>query len=209
MKEKTCLWVILCFVSLFALLTISVAEEQALREELETHHSRTEVSYEKYRDDLEKILNPRIWDANLRYVLFPLCAIAFGAVIIFFVRQIRMNLISEAHDEVTETALEQVETERAALARAETAEAESDFRGALRFLYLSAIFHLQGRGLLPYDKSLTNREYLHQAQADIDLHTALGPAITIFDEVWYGHKPCDAETVSSYRNLLKNVYARH
>jgi hypothetical protein len=208
-KEKTCLWVILCFVSLFALLTISVAEEQALREELETHHSRTEVSYEKYRDDLEKILNPRIWDANLRYVLFPLCAIAFGAVIIFFVRQIRMNLISEAHDEVAETALEQVETERAALARAETAEAESDFRGALRFLYLSAIFHLQERGLLPYDKSLTNREYLHQAQADIDLHTALGPAITIFDEVWYGHKPCDAETVSSYRNLLKNVYARH
>ena len=209
MKEKTCLWVILCFVSLFALLTISVAEEQALREELETHHSRTEVSYEKYRDDLEKILNPRMWDANLRYVLFPLCAIAFGAVIIFFVRQIRMNLISEAHDEVAETALEQVETERAALARAETAEAESDFRGALRFLYLSAIFHLQERGLLPYDKSLTNREYLHQAQADIDLHTALGPAITIFDEVWYGHKPCDAETVSSYRNLLKNVYARH
>ena len=209
MKEKTCLWVILCFVSLFALLTISVAEEQALREELETRHSRTEVSYEKYRDDLEKILNPRIWDANLRYVLFPLCAIAFGAVIIFFVRQIRMNLISEAHDEVAETALEQVETERAALARAETAEAESDFRGALRFLYLSAIFHLQERGLLPYDKSLTNREYLHQAQADIDLHTALGPAITIFDEVWYGHKPCDAETVSSYRNLLKNVYVRH
>ena len=209
MKEKTCLCVIVCFVSLFALLTISVAEEKALREELETRRSRTEVSYKKYRDDLEKILNPRRWDADLRYVLFPLAAIALGAVVIFFVRQIRMNLISEAHDDVTEAALEQVETERAALTRAETAEAASDFRGALRFLYLSAIFHLQERGVLPYDKSLTNREYLHQAQADIDLHTALGPAITVFDEVWYGHKPCDAETVASYRNLLKNVYARH
>ena len=209
MKEKTCLCVIVCFVSLFALLTISVAEEKALREELETRRSRTEVSYKKYRDDLEKILNPRRWDADLRYVLFPLAAIALGAVVIFFVRQIRMNLISEAHDEVAGTALEQVETERAALTRAETAEAASDFRGALRFLYLSAIFHLQERGVLPYDKSLTNREYLHQAQVDIDLHTALGPAITVFDEVWYGHKPCDAETVASYRNLLKNVYARH
>ena len=195
--------------SLFALLTISVAEEKALREELETRRSRTEVSYKKYRDDLEKILNPRRWDADLRYVLFPLAAIALGAVVIFFVRQIRMNLISEAHDDVTEAALEQVETERAALTRAETAEAASDFRGALRFLYLSAIFHLQERGVLPYDKSLTNREYLHQAQVDIDLHTALGPAITVFDEVWYGHKPCDAETVASYRNLLKNVYVRH
>ena len=209
MKKKTCFWVIVCFVNLFAILTIGVAEEQVFREELETRRSRTEVSYEKYRDELEKILNPRKWDADLRYVLFPLAAIALGAAIIFFVRQIRMNLISEAHDDVTEAALEQVETERAALARAETAEAANDFRSALRFLYLSAILHLQERGVLPYDKSLTNREYLHQAQVDIDLHTALGPAITVFDEVWYGYKPCDAETVASYRDLLQNVYARH
>lgn len=197
--------------SLMSLCVLSAlaAEEQTFREELETHRSRTEVSYEQYRDELEKILNPRRWDADLRFVLFPLGAIALGVVIIFFIRQIRMNLISEAHDEAAETELEQVETERAALARAETAEAASDFRGALRFLYLSAILHLQERGVLTYDKSLTNREYLHQAQADIDLHTALGPAITVFDEVWYGHKPCDAETVASYRDLLQKVYARH
>jgi len=199
---------------IISLMSLSVplvlaAEEQTLREELETHRSGTEVSYEKYRDELEKILNPRKWDADLRFVLFPLGAIALGVVIIFFIRQIRMNLISEARDEVAETELEQVETERAALARAETAEAASDFRGALRFLYLSAILHLQERGVLPYDKSLTNREYLHQAQADIDLHTALGPAVTVFDEVWYGYKPCDAETVASYRDLLQKVYARH
>ena len=208
MKKSIGICMIVCLMSLPAHLTLG-AEEEVLRQELETHRSRTEVSYEKYRDELEKILNPRKWDADLRFVLFPLGAIALGAAIIFFVRQIRMNLISEAHDDVTEAALEQVETERAALARAETAEAASDFRGALRFLYLSAILHLQERGVLPYDKSLTNREYLHQAQVDIDLHTALGPAITVFDEVWYGYKPCDAETVASYRDLLQNVYARH
>ena len=199
---------IISLMSLSVVLVLA-AEEQTLREELETHRSGTEVSYEKYQDELEKILNPRRWDADLRFVLFPLGAVALGAVIIFFIRQIRMNLISEARDEVAETELEQVETERAALARAETAEAASDFRSALRFLYLSAILHLQERGVLPYDKSLTNREYLHQAQADIDLHTALGPAVTVFDEVWYGYKPCDAETVASYRDLLQKVYARH
>ena len=210
MSVKTSIGIcmIMSLMSLSVLLVLA-AEEDALREELETHGSRTEVSYEKYRDELEKILNPQRWDADLRYVLFPLGAIALGAVIIFFIQQIRMNLISEARDEVAETELEQVETERAALARAETAEAASDFRSALRFLYLSAILHLQERGVLPYDKSLTNREYLHRAQEDIDLHTALGPAITVFDEVWYGHKPCDAETVASYRDLLQKVYARH
>ena len=186
-----------------------MAEEQTLREELEAQGSQTEVSYEKYREELEKILNPRIWDADLRYVLFPLAAVALGAVVIFFVQQIRMNLINEARDDVAETELEQVETEKAALARADSAAAANDFRSALRFLYLSAILHLQERGVLPYDKSLTNREYLYQARADSDLYTALGPAITVFDEVWYGHKPCDAETVASYRNLLKNVYAQH
>ena len=209
MKISIGICMIMSLMSLSVLLALA-AEEAALREELETHRSRTEVSYEKYRDELDKLLiNPRKWDADLRYVLFPLGAIALGVVIIFFIQQIRMNLISEAHDEVSETELEQVETERAALARAETAEAASDFRGALRFLYLSAILHLQEREILPYDKSLTNREYLHQAQADIDLHTALGPAVTVFDEVWYGHKPCDAETVASYRDLLQKVYARH
>ena len=184
-------------------------EEQAFREELEAR-AEMDVSYEEYREALAKILEPRgRWDGDLRYVLFPLGAIALGIVVAFFVRQIRMNLIIEARDDVSGTAQERVETERAALAHAETAEASNDFRGALRFLYLSAILHLQERGVLPYDKSLTNREYLHQAQEDIDLQATLGPAVTVFDEVWYGHKPCDAETVADYRNLLQEVYTRN
>ena len=208
MKKRICFCIIVCFVSLSAIFAMA-AEEQAFREELEARRSEMEVSYEEYRAYLEKLIDNRRWDTDLRYILFPLGAVALGAVVIFFIRQIRLNLIGEAHEEVTETALERVETERAALARAETAEAASDFRGALRYLYLSAILHLQERGVLPYDKSLTNREYLRQARADTDLHTALGPAITVFDEVWYGHKPCDAETVANYRDLLQKVYARH
>lgn len=185
------------------------AEEQTFREELE-RRAEMEVSYEKYQEALAKILEPRDgWDGDLRYVLFPLGAVALGIVVAFFVRQIRMNLIVEADDDVSGSTQERVETERTALARAETAEAANDFRGALRFLYLSAILHLQERGVLPYDKSLTNREYLHQMQEDIDLQATLGPAVTVFDEVWYGHKPCDAETVADYRNLLREVYARN
>ena len=209
MRERICFWIIVYFLSFSILFTVRAAEEQAFRDELEAQRSGAEVSYEKYRQDLEKILNPRVWDADLRWVLFPLAAAVLGFMIVFFVRQIRMNLISEARDEASETELARVETERAALAHAETAEAASDFRTALRYLYLSAILHLQERGVLPYDKSLTNREYLFQAQNDVDLHAALGPAITVFDEVWYGYKPCDAETIANYRNLLQKVYARN
>ena len=209
MKKRVCLCVVVCFIGFSALFAMET-EEQAFREELEKRREEMEVSYEKYREVLLKLLEPRrAWDADLRFLLFPLGAVALGIVIVFFIRQIRVNLITEAFDDVSDTELEHVETERAALARAETAEAASDFRGALRFLYLSAILHLQERGMLPYDRSLTNREYLHRAQKDIDLHTALGPAITVFDEVWYGHKPCDAETVANYRDLLQKVYVRN
>ena len=208
MRKRVCVGVIICFITLSQIFALTV-EERTFREELEAR-TEMEISYEKYREALAKILEPRgRWDADLRYVLFPLGAIALGIVIAVFIRQIRRNLIIEARDDVSGTTQEQVETERAALARAETAEASNDFRSALRFLYLSAILHLQERGVLPYDKSLTNREYLHQAQVDIDLQARLGPAVTVFDEVWYGHKPCDAETVADYRNLLQEVYTRN
>ena len=208
MKKGVCVGVIFCFITISELFAMTV-EERAFREELETR-PEMEVSYEDYQKALAKILEPtERWDADLRYVLFPLGAIALGIVIAFFVRQIRRNLIVEARDDASETTHERVETERAALAHAETAEASNDFRSALRFLYLSAILHLQERGVLPYDKSLTNREYLHQARENTDLQATLGPAVTVFDEVWYGHKPCDAETVADYRNLLREVYTRN
>lgn len=208
MEKWVCVGVIVCFITVSQLFGMTV-EEQTFREELEMR-AEMDVSYEEYQKALTKILEPREgWDTDLRYVLFPLGAVALTIVVVFFIRQIRMNLIVEAGDDGSNTAQARVETEKDALASAKTAEAASDFRGALRFLYLSAILHLQERGVLPYDKSLTNREYLHQAQADTDLQTTLGPAVTVFDEVWYGHKPCDAETLADYRDLLQKVYARH
>ncbi len=181
------------------------SQEQIFRDELERNQSV--LSYEKYQRDLAKLFEPKpVWDFDLMYVIFPLGVIAFGIVIIFFVKQIRINLISEVHHEESEIEVDHVKTEKAALAHADTAEASNDFRGALRYLYLSAILHLQERGILPYDKSLTNREYLHLSQVDIDLQNTLGPAVSVFDEVWYGYKPCTAETVASYRDLLQKIY---
>lgn len=207
MKKRICVSIIVYFVMFSQFFAIAI-EEQAFREELEAHRRGTEVSYEEYRQALAKRDEPRrAWDANLKYVLFPLGAIALGAVVIFFLRQIQMNLIVEARGNVLNAGEERVETEAAALAHAETSEASNDFRNALRYLYLSAILHLQARGVLPYDKSLTNREYLRQDQVNIDLQAALGPAVTVFDEVWYGHKPCDAETIADYRDLLQKVYS--
>ncbi len=201
---------IIVFFLNFTTISTLVSQEQTFREDLEKNQSEIELSYEQYQKELAKLLEPKeVWDFNLNFIIFPLGVIAFGIVIIFFVKQIRINLISEANNEESEMEVDQVKTERAALAHADTAEASNDFRGALRYLYLSAILHLQERGILPYDKSLTNREYLHQAQVDTDIQKTLGPAINVFDEVWYGYKPCNAETVANYRDLLQKIYVRN
>ena len=183
------------------------SEEQIYRNELDAHQHESRLSHQEYHTELEKLLKPRpIQRFNLNNLLLPLGVIAIGIVLVFFIKQIRLNLISEVRENEIVIVEETVRTEKAALAHAEIAEESNDFREALRYLYLSAVLHLQERGILPYDKSLTNREYLYQTDVDDNLQRTLGPAVSVFDEVWYGHKPCNAETVANYRELLQQVY---
>lgn len=201
-----------CFVVfIVSLITLLVyaSEEEIFRDELHSDTEVPDVSLEEYERDLEKLLQPhRTWDFDLKYIIFPLAAIAFTVIVIFFIKQIQLNIIRNVDADESEIIVDEVQTEKAALSRADAAIESDDFRGAIRYLYLSAVFHLQENGILPYDKSMTNREYLQQTNIDDTLQTALAPAITVFDEVWYGYKPCDEDSVSSYRELIKEVYTR-
>ena len=197
---------VVCIFSLVTLLAIA-SEEEKFRDALHLDSTDPDVSIEKYKKELKKLLEPRrTWDVNLNYVIFPLAAIVLAVVVFFFIKQIQLNIIKNVDDDESDVVVEEVQTEKAALSRADIAIESKDFRGAIRYLYLSAIFHLQENGILPYDKSMTNREYLQQIELDNNMQTALGPAVTVFDEVWYGFKPCNEETVSSYRELIRNVY---
>lgn len=197
---------IVCIVSLITPL-VYASEKEIFRDELHSDTEVPDVSLKEYQRDLAKLLQPhRAWDLDLRYIIFPLAAIALTAIVIFFIKQIQLNIIRNVDADESEIIVDEVQTEKAALARANTAVESNDFRGAIRYLYLSAVFHLQENGILPYDKSMTNREYLQKTEIDDNLQTALTPAITVFDEVWYGYKPCDEDSVSSYRELIKDVY---
>ena len=199
---------IVFIVSLITLL-VYASEEEIFRDELHSDTEVPDVTLEEYKRDLEKLLLPhRAWDLDLRYIIFPLAAIALTVIVIFFIKQIQLNIIRNIDADESEIIVDEVQTEKAALSRADAAIEANDFRGAIRYLYLSAVFHLQENGILPYDKSMTNREYLQKTEMDDNLQTALTPTITVFDEVWYGYKPCDEDTVSSYRELIKNVYTK-
>ena len=205
---------------IFLLATVSVlfaaeTEMQQFREEVEASRANIDVSFKEYEDILSKLfsLHDRRTGTFLSLIgigtadvlLWIGCLILIGLTF-FFLQQIRRNLVVEVGDKVTESEMDNVTTAKAALTQSEVAATSHNFRDALRFLYLSAILHLQERGILTYDKSLTNLEYLHTLQAHSELQEALRPVIQVFDDVWYGYKPCNADTIANYRELLQKVY---
>ena len=208
----------ICVILLLATASMLLAAEtemQRFREEIEANHANMDVSFKEYEDILSKLfsLHDRrtgtfrslIGIGTADALLWLGCLILIGLTF-FFIQQIRRNLVVEVGDKATESEMDNVTTAQAALTQSEVAATSHSFRDALRFLYLSAIFHLQERGILTYDKSLTNLEYLHTLQAHAELQEALRPVIQVFDDVWYGYKPCNADTIANYRELLQKVY---
>ena len=214
MRNRISIFVIPLLI-LGSVLFAAETEMQRFREEIEANRANMDVSFKQYEDILSKLfsLHDRRTDTFRSLIgigtadalLWIGCLMLIGLTL-FFIQQIRRNLVAEVGDQVTEAEMDHVTTARAALAQSEIAVTSHNFRDALRFLYLSAILHLQERGILTYDKSLTNLEYLHTLQANVELQEALRPVIQVFDDVWYGYKPCNADTIANYRELLQKVY---
>lgn len=93
-------------------------------------------------------------------------------------------------------------TAETALQRAHDFSGGGDYRTAVRYLYLSALLLLEERGLLRYDRSLTNREYLNSLAGRPRLAAALGDVIEVFDRVWYGFHSLDAAEYEWYRERV-------
>jgi hypothetical protein len=89
-----------------------------------------------------------------------------------------------------------------ALKRAQTFSEGGDYRTAVRYLYLSALLLLEERGLLRYNRSLTNREYLRSVAHLPELSAILHEVIDVFDRVWYGFQPLAEQEYRMYANRV-------
>lgn len=120
------------------------------------------------------------------------------ALLVWVLRGILANFVTEAragnqrlHDEDRLTA-------ETALQRAQEVSSTGDYRTAVRYLYLSSLLLLEERGLLRYDRSLTNREYLRSLSQHPALRAILRDMTEVFDQVWYGYHTLDAEHYAHY-----------
>lgn len=133
---------------------------------------------------------------GLGYVFTAAGIIGLLIVLIFIARALRAGFAAEAQAHVDDEAA--VMSAQAALQRAQALSRAGDYRTAVRYLYLSALLLLDERGLLRYDRSLTNREYLRRVADKPELARHLREVVEVFDRVWYGYQPLDAAAYARY-----------
>lgn len=92
-----------------------------------------------------------------------------------------------------------------ALQRAQELSTGGDYRTAVRYLYLSSLLLLEERGLLRYDRSLTNREYLRTVAHQPELAATLRQVIDVFDRVWYGFQIVNASEYEQYAQQVETL----
>lgn len=88
---------------------------------------------------------------------------------------------------------------------ATSSETIRDYRAAVRYLYLSSLLLLDERGLIRYDRTLTNREHLQQITDKPQLLELLRPVVGTFDHVWYGFAPLDERLYEEYRHNVERL----
>ncbi len=90
--------------------------------------------------------------------------------------------------------------------RADQSASEGDYHSAIRYRCLAVLLALDEAGMLVFDRSATNREYLFRAPGP--LHDQLQLLLSRFEEVWYGNSPTSAEEWTQYTARAASIEAQ-
>jgi hypothetical protein len=140
----------------------------------------------------------------LSYVLPGLGALILILVLAYAMRGLLADFVAEKEADA-ENGKDEDLTAAMALKRAQTLSEGGDYRTAVRYLYLSTLLLLEERGLLRYDRSLTNREYLRSIAHKPELAAIFRDVIEVFDRVWYGYRPLDDKAYTWYADRVKEL----
>ncbi len=131
--------------------------------------------------------------------------VILAGALIFTFRGLLADLVSEA-DSTNDGELgdEYISADQA-LQRAQDSSTGGDYRSAVRYLYLSSLLLLEERGLIRYDRSQTNQEYLRSVAGRPELAAVLRDVIDVFDRVWYGFQTLDHAAYAQYRARVEQL----
>lgn len=133
-----------------------------------------------------------------RVPLIIAAALLFVLSLLYISRSLSRSLVREAQLGAEGGDGDETLTSKGAMQRAQTLSGQGDYRNAIRYLYLSSLLVLDEQGLLRYDRSRTNREYLRSISSKPELANPLRDVIDVFDRVWYGLEAVDQQTYQAY-----------
>jgi hypothetical protein len=133
-----------------------------------------------------------------RVPLIAAAVIVFLLSLFFITRNLSRTLVREADLANGNSNEDILLTSQGAMQKAQSLSNQGDYRNAVRYLYLSSLLILDEHGVLRYDRSRTNREYLRSVSSKPGLAKPLSDVIDVFDRVWYGFDSVDDETYQSY-----------
>jgi len=131
--------------------------------------------------------------------------VALAGLVAYAVNELLKSLAAEAHLRMEGGDGGAPLTADSAFQRAQELAEGRDYRTAVRYLYLSTLLTLDERGLLRYDRSKTNREYLRSVAGQPALAATLRDVIDVFDRVWYGFQPLDAASYAHYETRVAEL----
>lgn len=145
---------------------------------------------------------------GLTFVLIAGVFIALVAVLVPLIRARAPRARPLALDE-TEAALMEARDTDSLHALAEQKAREGEYRLALRFIYLATLVSLDTGGILRFDRSKTNWEYLRALReaGREDVYRAMTPLTRDFDHIWYGFGHADATDYARARTQYEALLA--
>ena len=132
--------------------------------------------------------------------------VAIVLLLAYWLRGLLSGFVANADaDEDGDTGDDLPQTSAEARQRAAGAANVGNYRSAVRNLYLAALLTLEQHGLVPADRSLTNREVLERVDNAHPLRPHLQPVVETFDDVWYGVREPDAGAYAAYAHSIDEL----
>lgn len=167
---------------------------------------------QQFRDWLWEWLNRLLGGRQITITNSPFIYVIAGGIMIvlalvvgFSLRGLLASLVSETAAPPDPHAADEDLSAEAALQKAQALSTAGDYRAAVRYLYLSALLLLEERGLLRYNRTLTNREYLRSVAHLPELSAILRDVVEVFDQVWYGYHPLDESAYARYAERVADL----
>ena len=142
-------------------------------------------------------------DAPLNLIVVAALLTAAGAGVIFL-RLVRGTVAAEAA--VAQARTRATPTADGELEQARFAARDGQWRRAVHHRYLAVLRRLDERGVLPFDGSLTNVEYLRRVAGSPTLLESLSPLVSTFDRLWYSQAECQASDYDAFSRLAERAW---